>query len=141
MRFYAMGNQYLSSIQQGIQAFHCLGEMVNKYPASRIGEVHANTVFHEWLNDHKTLICLNGGNNAKLTEMWDFLQGAHHKNSYPWALFHEDDASMGGMLTCVGIVVPEEIYGIDIGDASTWGNLTPWEIDLALRLKKMPTAR
>lgn len=141
MRFYAIGNMYLSSIQQGIQAFHCLGEMFNKYPSSKVGEVHANTVFHEWLNDHKTLICLNGGNNAKLEDMWDFLQIASYKNSYPWATFHEDEQSMGGMLTCVGIVVPEEVYGIDLSDASTWGSLSTWEVELATRLKKMPTAR
>ena len=141
MRFYAAGNMYLSSIQQGIQAFHCLGEMVGKYSASRIGEVHANTVFHEWLNDHKTLICVNGGNNAMLEDLWDFLNVAGYKNSYPWATFHEDKQSMGGMLTCVGIVVPEEIYGIRLDDASTWIGLSPWEVELATRLKKMPLAR
>lgn len=139
MRFYAIGNQYLSSIQQGIQAFHCLGEMVNQYPKD--SDCFANKVFHEWLTEHKTLICLNGGNNAKLEDMWDFLQIASYKNSYPWATFHEDEQSMGGMLTCVGIVVPEEVYSIDLSDASTWNNLTPWEVELATRLKKMPTAR
>jgi hypothetical protein len=139
MRFYAIGNQYLSSIQQGIQAFHCLGEMVNQYPKD--GDHFANKVMHEWLTDHKTLICLNGGNNTKLEEMLDFLQTASYKNSYPWAYFCEDEASMGGMLTCVGIVVPEEIYGIDVDNPTSWGSLTPWEIELALRLKRMPTAR
>ena len=132
MRFYAAGNMYLSSIQQGIQAFHCLGEMVSNRGAE-IGMVD------EWLHNHKTLICLNGGNNAKLEDTWEFLNDP--QNVYPYAKFHEDEQSMGGMLTCVGIIVPKEIYGIDLSDASTWGTLNPWEVELATRLKQMPVAR
>ena len=132
MRFYAMGNQYLSSIQQGIQAFHVLGEMV-----SNRGAEHA--MVDEWLHNHKTLICLNGGNNAKMLDMWEFLNSPH--NVYPTARFHEDQESLGGMLTSIGIIVPEIIYGIDLMDASTWGSINAWEVELATRLKRMPTAR
>lgn len=132
MRFYAMGNQYLSSIQQGIQAFHVLGEMVSNRGAE-------DAIVDEWLHNHKTLICLNGGNNARMQDMWTFLNVP--ENKYPFAKFHEDEQSMGGMLTSIGIIVPETIYGIDLMDASTWGDLTPWEVELATRLKKMPTAR
>ena len=131
MRFYAVGNQYLSSIQQGIQAFHCLGEMVLEHDF--------NDQFDDWLSNHKTVICLNGGNNAALTDFWHFLHT--DKNTLPYSKFNEDEASMGGMLTCVGIVVPEKIYSIRPDDASTWIGLTAWEVDLGLRLKKMPTAR
>lgn len=136
MRFYALGNQYLSSIQQGIQAFHCLGEMVSDRGAE-------NAIVDEWLHNHKTLVCLNGGNNSKLWEMYDFLNSRN--NPYPFAIFHEDNASLGGLLTCVGIIVPEKIYAADEFDLQGFPmdspKLTPYEIELATRLKKMPTAR
>ena len=137
MRFYAAGNMYLSSIQQGIQAFHCLGEMVGKYSSSKIGEVHANTVFHEWLTDHKTLVCLNGGNNASLTEFYNLICD---NPLYPVAKFHEDEQSMGGMLTCVGIIVPERIYAANLEDPA-FTDLFDWEIELATKLRRMPLAR
>jgi hypothetical protein len=132
MRFYAVGNQYLSSIQQGIQAFHALGEMVS-------GSGAKVAMVDEWLHNHKTLVCLNGGNNARLKEFYDFVNDS--ENRYPFSSFSEDEDSLGGMLTCVGIIVPEKIYKISMDDANTWAELTPWEIDLAFRLKKMPTAR
>lgn len=129
MRFYAMGNSYLSSIQQGIQAFHVLGEMVLTHDF--------NTIFDEWLTNHKTVVCLNGGNNAKLTSVYSFLNNA--ENPYPFAKFHEDEDSMAGMLTSIGIVVPEKIYKANLDEPD--GSLTPWEFELATLLRRMPTAR
>ena len=130
MRFYAMGNSYLSSIQQGIQAFHVLGEMV----ANRGAEI---AMVDEWLHNHKTLVCLNGGNNAKLLTMYEFLSTSDNK--YPWAYFNEDEESMGGMMTSIGIIVPEKIYKANLDEPD--GSLTPWEFELATMLRRMPTAR
>lgn len=139
MRFYAIGNGYLSSIQHGIQAFHVLGEMAVFYAPRKqlLGPSKAEMDYNAWLNDHKTLICLNGGHDAKLKDLWEFLNVP--ENPYPFAKFHEEN--MGNMLTSIGIVVPETVYGIDLADASTWGTLTPWEVELATRLKRMSTAR
>ena len=122
---------YLSSIQQGIQAFHCLGEMV-----SHRGAEHA--MVDEWLHNHKTLVCLNGGNNASLTEFYNLICD---NPLYPVAKFYEDEQSMGGMLTCVGIIVPEKIYNVKIEDPLTWGDLESWELDIAMKLKRMSLAR
>ncbi len=130
MRFYAMGNSYLSSIQQGIQAFHVLGEMV----ANRGAEI---AMVDEWLHNHKTLVCLNGGNNRKLLTMYEFLSTS--ENKYPWAYFNEDDESMGGMMTSIGIIVPEKIYKANLDEPD--GSLTTWEFELATLLRRMPTAR
>lgn len=137
MRFYSIGNMYLSSIQQGIQAFHCLGEMTIKYDAP---ELAVDSKFYDWLDNHKTLICLNGGNNERLNDFYTFLNSSTY-NPYPYTKFHEDDASMGGMLTCVGIVVPEQIYNINIDDSTTYQHLTSWQIELYNKIKRMPTAR
>lgn len=105
MRFYSAGNMYLSSIQQGIQAAHCVGEMALR--------IVGNKYVSEWLTNHKTLICVNGGNNAALHE---FLALANNEKNpgYPVAHFHEDQDSMAGMLTCVGIIVPAKIYEADL---------------------------
>lgn len=130
MRFYAAGNMYLSSIQQGIQAFHCLGEMVK-------GNSN-NPLFQDWLHNHKTLICLNGGNNDSLNALYVLLR----ESEYPVAKFHEDESSMAGMLTSVGIIVPEKIYNTDTADIETaLSILTPWEFNVASALKRLPLAR
>ena len=66
MRFYAVGNMYLSSIQQGIQAAHCVAEMLDRHCSS----VHQFEV-KEWTREHKTIICLNGGDNKSLNDFYD----------------------------------------------------------------------
>ena len=130
MRFYSAGNMYLSSIQQGIQAAHCIGEMVLEHTG--------NKMFEDWLSIHKTLICVNGGNNESLNALYDLLS----ESEYPVAKFHEDEQSMAGMLTCVGIIVPEKIYTTDLTDIETaLVTLTPWEFNIASALKRLPLAR
>ena len=132
MRFYAVGNMYLSSIQQGIQAAHCLGEIVVKYGLS--------VQVQDFLHNHKTIVCLNGGNTENLTNFYKLLDNP----KYPFAKFHEDDASLGGVLTCVGIIIPETLYSsdIDLKDPDTYAHITnPWELELVTALKRMPLAR
>lgn len=56
------------------------------------------------------MIVLNGGNNLAMNDTFNILryldeQGIH----YPYAKFHEDDASLGGLLTCA-VVLPFEVY-------------------------------
>jgi hypothetical protein len=130
MRFYAVGNMYLSSIQQGVQAFHCLGKMALEHTGNRM--------FEDWLSVHKTLICLNGGNNKSLTDFYELIR---YQKQFPVAKFHEDEQSMAGMLTCVGIVVPEEIYGADLEDPNLLDRLGQDGYDIAVALKRMPLAR
>lgn len=134
MRYYSAGNCYLSSIQQGIQAFHTLGEMITKYHRP---EYTVNYLLYDWLHNHKTVICLNGGNNAKLTAFYDFLTS--EDNPYPYVRFHEDADSMDSMLTSVAIIVPEPIYLANLTEPD--GKLTSWEFELATMLQRMPTAR
>lgn len=124
----------MSSIQQGIQAFHVLGEMMLKYDEP---ELMVDRQFHNWLEHHKTVVCLNGGNNAKLKAFYDLLN--REDNPYPFAKFHEDEDSMDGMLTSVGIVVPEKIYKANLDEPSD--DLSAWEFELAVMLRRMPTAR
>ena len=147
MRFYSAGNYYLSSIQQGIQAFHCLGDMISKYPYIPCGlttQAIARETLHDWMQNHKTLICVNGGNNQALNEFYALLTRAD-AGSYPVAKFHEDEISIGGMLTCVGIVLPAKIYEAvpidEVAGELIYDGLTPWEIEVLQKIKRMPLAR
>lgn len=130
MRFYAVGNMYLSSIQQGIQAAHCVAEMSRLWMS--------NKMVSDWIVTHKTLICLNGGNNQSLNNFYELIR---YQKQFPVAKFHEDEQSMAGMLTCVGIVVPEEIYGADLEDPYLLDRLGQDGYDIAVALKRMPLAR
>lgn len=110
MRAYFFGNMYLSSIQQGIQAAHATHEMFVKWTGPR-GPCSAGSILFDWAENHKTMILLNGGYSATIQELVDFFaeQGEHVVN-YPWAPFYEEEASLNGALTTVGIILPEKIY-------------------------------
>lgn len=121
MRCYHFGNYYLSSIQQGIQASHCQMELFVKYPQIDLTKFFgmsnaehivrsanlANTLF-VWAKHHKTMVCLNGGNNKDLHEIKVLFE--QDNNAYPWSYFCEDEDSLGSVLTNVAIVLPEKIY-------------------------------
>jgi hypothetical protein len=58
--------------------------------------------------NHKTMVCLSGGNNAALKEIRDLFK--NETNSYPWSSFYEDEQSLSGILTSIAIVLPDSIY-------------------------------
>ena len=127
MRAYFFGNMYLSSIQQGIQAKHCGDEMVVKYAPGINNGVFESTDLDkyqqlcDYLSNHRTVICLNGGYSSTLHEIHAGLDDTD--NTYPFAKFHESEEALDGALTCVGIIVPDAIY------------------DTALEVRKTPRTR
>lgn len=100
MRLYCWGNMYLSSIQQGIQAAHVVGELSTKYPRE--------SKYLDWAFDHKTIILLNGGMNSNILSIINHFDT--DENPYEWAFFKESDDALNGLISCVGIVVPEKVY-------------------------------
>jgi hypothetical protein len=104
MRFYAFCNYYLSSLQQGLQAAHVLTEMSMK---ARLKGGQYWQQYDNWASDHKTIILLNGGNDKDLRELLTFF---NTPNPYLYASFCEDQQSLNGAMTCVGIILPENIY-------------------------------
>lgn len=105
MRLYTFTNWYLSSIQQGIQAGHAAVELFVKY---RDSDSIQHFFLYNWAEYHKTFVCLNGGNNEGISEIFNLLSS--DDNDYPWAPFYEDEQSLSGILTSIAIVLPDSIY-------------------------------
>jgi hypothetical protein len=106
MRFYSFTNFYLSSIQQGIQPAHCIADLFVKYA----DESPQRAALLDWAANHKTMICLNGGNAAGIKEVYEALHQVGTVLELPFGKFHEDEQSLDGTMTCCGIVVPQPIY-------------------------------
>lgn len=111
MRFYGFGNYYLSSLQQGLQAGHAAVDLHVKYNILEQGHFDiapCQNMYNDWAQNHKTMVLLNGGNSADLQNLFDFLYC--EENPYPFVKFHEDEVSLNGALTYVGMILPPKIY-------------------------------
>jgi hypothetical protein len=127
LRFYTFVNFYLSSIQQGVQSFHVLGVMVNKYKEGNDQPNYDEGArFREWALDYETLIVLNGGANEDINTKYFTLNRLNESLSFPmpYEAFFEDKKSLGGIMTACGCILPEEIYNAkDYKTAITWNNI------------------
>lgn len=112
MRAYFFVNaNWLRPVQHGIQAKHCGDEIALKVlPGMLPGSADAEMfrMWHEWAQNHKTVIVLDGGAHGDLVEIAEFFR--RKDNPYPSASFCEDEYSLNGAMTSVGIVLPEELY-------------------------------
>ena len=108
LRCYTFTHFIVSSIQQGIQSGHASMELVNKYMV-REGWINgfAEQVT-DWIENHKTIICLNGGNSASLKDLLDFL--FNPQNPFPVTSFYEDEDTAEGLMTSVSIILPARIF-------------------------------
>lgn len=114
----------------------------------------------EWSINHKTIVLLNGGNSADLLELHEFMKdGARQQlNEFPYAKFNEDEQSLCGALTSVGIVLPPHIYDtaamdrrakstswISMFEKDAWVHrpigLNAWEEELIVRLNQYGLAK
>ena len=100
-RLYSFVNGlYMSPIQHGIQTAHLVGEMAVK-----------NTmIFQEWAQYDKTIVILNAGNHKGLYDIYEVLE--EYRHDFPVGIFHEDVESLGGIITCVGIILPQQYYNV-----------------------------
>lgn len=105
MRAYFFTNMYLSSIQHGIQSAHVLHEMFRKY---NIMDYDLQKLLYDWADNHKTIIVKNGGDTTMMLNIKDLCS----QMNLPYAYFYEP--SLDNVLTCIGIIVPEKYYNIDI---------------------------
>jgi len=152
MRAYFFVNSALSGIQKGLQVAHCVAELslkVSEYEwSSSVDD------FISWSGNDKTIIVLEGGFHQNLQEIYTFLKGPNEDSEssaqfheYLWAAFSEDQKTMNGMMTCVGIMLPRWVYasakqlreGINFEDLKD--ELSAWEIELINLLNSCPLAR
>jgi hypothetical protein len=107
MRAYFFVNAALKPVQHGLQVAHCMTEMAidARSPNARTKQ------FFEWAISHKTIIVLEGGLDHAfhkgLVDLCEFLKTG---KDVMWASFTEDEETMNRMMTCVGVIVPEEVY-------------------------------
>ena len=106
LRLYTFINYYLSPIQAGIQSAHLVHELFNEYELTSSTPRADGKSIIDWSADHKTIIVLNGGNHKSLMELFGILL----EQDLPWVSFNEDDASLGGLMTGIGVVLPDYIY-------------------------------
>lgn len=100
-----VNNVYMSPIQWGIQTAHVVSSMMVKYHQSE-----RTDVFNNWAAISPTIIVCKGGILSTLQEIEQKIDFLGNSFNLAHASFCEDDESLGGILTCVGILVPEEIY-------------------------------
>lgn len=105
LRAYYFGNLYMSSIQQGIQSLHTTAEMFIKYRQTFLNSQAEYLL--EWATDHKSVILKQAGYSSDLEVIRQFFYA--DENPYPWAYFREE--GVADALTCVGIILPEKVYG------------------------------
>ena len=105
LRLYTFVNSYLSSIQKGIQTAHIVHELILQYGS---GDRQPSQRVYDWAAKHKTIIVLNGGNNESLGAINATLAKTYKTHPYTW--FNEDEESLGGIMTAVGVVLPETVY-------------------------------
>ena len=162
MRAYFFGNMYLSSIQQGIQAAHCVAEMFMKYGAlDREAKSHqgcegsqGHAILEHWAREHKTMVLLNAGYSQEIRGLVEYFNMP--ENPLPWEPFCEGKDALDGALTCVGIILPEEFYegakevrefagplgALTSPTARYFKKLQPgWEQGMAIRLNNYGLAR
>lgn len=134
-RLYSFTNYYLSSLQKGLQTAHLVEELNLKYTLAGVNAWRSmsnnfkatHNVLQNWGKYNKTIIILNGGNSARLLDIYKFFLEYDASLSLPFAKFNEDEQSLNNALTCVGIVVPMTIVDYYSQTSYSNGYLPPEE--------------
>lgn len=98
-RCYIFCHSYLSSIQKGVQASHCVAEL----------SLLNHPIFDIWAKTDKTMILLEGGTCDDLKSI---LTTFEQDYIGPSAAFFED-SSLNNMITSVGIIVSDQYWKRD----------------------------
>jgi hypothetical protein len=109
MRAFFFCNQYLAGIHPGIQSGHALDQLWSGF-VETMGK-HTKTakakfaMLREFSKNHKTWICLNGGDSLMLGDLYKFMIG---QTTYPFTMFQEPGLNYAN--TAVVIILPERMY-------------------------------
>ena len=110
-RCYHISNMYLNGIHAGIQSAHSQHEFARKYAFPAMdgkAPCKALKTYREWAENHKVIVCLNGGMSMHLEALVDLMK--HEQNDMPWVEWRESEEALNGAITNVAIVLPDRIY-------------------------------
>ena len=108
-RLYSFVNMYLSDIQRGIQTAH----LVHNLFIDWIFADHHDAAWQSlvrWGQRDKTIIVLNGGYSSELVNIYNDIEVYGDALQLPYSFMRESADALNGALTCVGLVVPSDIY-------------------------------
>lgn len=106
-RLYSFVNHiYMSPVQWGIQTAHCVSTLMSSVGPSHYHEIDT------WAVDEPTIIVCQGGNVGMLTALYEKLKPLTDTIDLPIVKFHEDMESLGGIITAVAVLVPEEMFDV-----------------------------
>jgi len=119
LRLYSFVIFYLSPLQHGLQTAHLVGDLSQKCARSKR--------YNRWAGHDKTIIILNGGNRKDIEDIFNLLWEICPSMDLPFDKFHEDEDSLGGIITCCGVIVPERYFNAVKFDDGYYFNIS--EID------------
>jgi len=129
-RFYSfVAGLYLDPLQKGLQTAHALGEMRNEFGMCNEG-VPADSLFDQWCSIDKTIIILTAVNHAGVVGLYEKLVPLAKQLNLPHSIFFEDEASMNLMATACSVVVPEELYDVELETYDDVRDLAPVKMQL-----------
>jgi hypothetical protein len=106
-RLYAFVNHlYMSPIQWGIQTAHCVSTLSVKYKHN----TEQHKCYTEWAEQEPTIIVCQGGNVAMLNDLYARLEPLANALDLGVVKFHEDEQSLGGVITSVAVLVPDALF-------------------------------
>lgn len=100
-KMYAIVLRQLDGINSGIQAAHGVCEYIWKH----IGA----SDLHQWLQEDKTLVVLNGGGSQEMEET----KRLFLESGIKFETFEEED--LGNLTTCIALLADERVW-----DQETW---------------------
>ncbi len=102
LKYFSFVLSPLSAMQKGVQTTHCAVDLIEKY---RSDEQYRPMV-SRWVNQDKTLIVLDGGCAQELANILTVIE----ENDFPYGVFRESAEFLNGIMTAVGVILPECVY-------------------------------
>jgi hypothetical protein len=124
-----VANHYLSPLQLGLQTAHAVGELSLFTKDSAQGKMYA-----DWAMTSKTIIICGAGNQQGVIDCHNSIGDLARGLGLPCAIFREDTASMNGMATACGIILPETLWSVtsevDENGMAVWRHISPDGMDV-----------
>jgi hypothetical protein len=119
LRLYSfVAGLYLSPLQCGLQTAHIVSEL---YATRQAGP--ARQKYADWAEKNKTIIILNALNSGGVISLHERLVPFAVLFGLPLSIFYEDEVSLGGAATAVGVVVPKQYFDVEYDRTPGYGGV------------------